>query len=82
MLTYITEALGNFRSIFPRHTTWLIFCMVVLGFLGASEMIGISSFCRFWGSGDKVYNAVQHFFRSSGWSVNMLIVQWAAFVLS
>lgn len=47
MLTYVYHAHGSFRSVFSRHRTWVLFVMVVLGFLGATEMIGVSSFCRF-----------------------------------
>lgn len=49
MLAYIYHALSSFRSVFSRHRTWIVFVMIVLGFLGATEILGISSFCRFWG---------------------------------
>jgi len=48
MLTYIYESLWSFRKVFSRHRSWLIFVMIVLGFIGSSEMHGVSSFCRFW----------------------------------
>jgi len=47
MLAYIYHTLSSFRSVFSRHRTWVIFIMIVLGFLGVTEMLGISSFCRF-----------------------------------
>ncbi len=56
--------------------------MVVLGFPGSTEMIGITSFCRFWGAGKSAYIALEHFLRFSSWQVGFLISQWAAFVLS
>jgi hypothetical protein len=56
--------------------------MVIIGFIGSSEMIGVSSFCRFWGLGGTVYNVFLNFFRSNAWSVEVLAFQWAAFVLS
>jgi hypothetical protein len=59
-----------------------MFCIVVLGFIGTDELIGVTSFCRFWGFGEKAYSALLHFFRYSVWSSEMLIFQWAAFVLS
>lgn len=82
MLNYIYNALHSFRHIFSRRSTWLVFCMVVLGFCCADQIIGISSFCRFWGLGERGYHAFLIFFRSSAWALDPLIYQWAAFVLS
>lgn len=82
MLTYVYHALGSFRSVFSRHRTWVLFVMVVLGFLGATEMIGVSSFCRFWGLDVHGYHSLLHFFRSTAWSLEALIEHWGAFVLS
>ena len=49
MLAYIYHALSTFRSVFSRHRNWVVFVTIVLGFLGVTEMLGISSFCRFDG---------------------------------
>jgi hypothetical protein len=54
MRSYIYQSLMFFRNIFSRHSTWLLFRMVILGFIGAGEMVGVTSFCRFWGIGEKV----------------------------
>src|SRR5437899_8906937 len=82
MLTYVYHALGSFRSTFSRHRTWLVFVMIVLGFLGATEMIGVSSLCRFWGLDVHGYHRLLHFFRSTAWSLEALVERWSAFVLS
>ena len=82
MLAFIYETLCSFRSVFSRSATWMLFCLVVLGFLGADHLIGISSFCRFWGLGESGYHALLHFFRSQAWSLDVLLLQWGAFVLS
>jgi hypothetical protein len=82
MLPYIYQALVSFRNVFSRHSTWLIFCMVILALMGASEMRGVTSFCRFWGLGTEGYHAFLHFFRSSAWSLEMLVGYWTTFVLS
>lgn len=82
MLTYIYQALDSFRGLFSRSTAWLLFCMVVLGFLGSADIIGISSFCRFWGVGESAYHSFINFFRSSAWSMDALVFYWASFVLS
>ena len=82
MLNYVFESLKFFKKIFSHRTTWLMFCIVVLGFIGTNEIIGVTSFCRFWGFGEKAYNALLYFFRCSVWSSKTLVLQWAAFVLS
>lgn len=62
MVCWINEALFCFRGVFSRSSTWLLFCLVVFGFLGSDEMIGISSFCRYWGLGENGYHSLLHFF--------------------
>jgi hypothetical protein len=37
MLQYVYHVLDSFRSIFSRRRAWLLFCILVLGFLGASH---------------------------------------------
>ena len=82
MLSYIYETLSSFRKVFSRRRTWLIFVVIVLGFIGSSEMSGVSSFCRFWLMDTQGYYALLHFFRSSAWSLNLLLEHWFVFVLS
>ena len=82
MLTYIYQALQTFRKVFSRHATWLTFCLVVLGFIGATQIDGVSSWCRFWHLETPGYLALLHFFRSSAWSLPGLLSCWGAFVLS
>ena len=61
MLKYIYQTLIFFNKSFSKKTTWLMFCMMLLGFIGAHEMVGVTSFCRFWGLGTPGYNAFLHF---------------------
>jgi hypothetical protein len=82
MLSYTYQSLTHFRKMFSHHSTWLIFCMVILGFMGTHEMRGVTSFCRFWGLSTSGYNSFLHFFRVSAWSFDALIAYWSAFVLS
>ena len=58
MLNYIYQALILFRKVFSHRSTWLIFCMVTLGFIGSREMQGVTSLCRFWGLGPNGYYKV------------------------
>ena len=82
MLEYIYQSLMFFRKAFSRSFTWLMFCMVVLGFIGSHEMSGVTSFCRFWCLDATGYNAFIHFFRVSEWSLDQVIVFWSRFILS
>lgn len=82
MLAYIYHALSTFRSVFSRHRAWVVFVMIVLGFLGTTEMLGISSFCRFWGLDVHGSYRLLHFFRSTAWGLDDLVQHWVAFVLS
>ena len=82
MLTFAFDALKFTRRAFPRHTPWLLFCMVVLGFIGTAEMVGVTSLCRFWGGSESLYCSFLHFFRVSNWSLTALMIQWSTFILS
>lgn len=62
MLTYFYKALYSFRSVFSRHSTWLVCCMIIIGFIGTSEMVGVTSLCRFFGLGESGYKTFLHFF--------------------
>lgn len=80
MLTYICDGLKFFRSIFSRNDSWILFSMVVLGFILAPEMSGVTSFCRSWGVGETLYKAFLNFFKASSWSISSLLVQWGAYL--
>lgn len=82
MLDYVYHALQTFRTIFSRRATWLAFCAVVLGFIGATQIDGVSSFCRFWRLQTPGYLALLHLFRSSAWTLTGLLHCWGAFTLS
>ena len=82
MYEYICDSLKSFQGIFSHKSSWVLFCMVVLGFIGTTEMVGVTSFCRFWGVGESLYKDFLHFFRTSPWSLPTLVTQWGSFVLS
>jgi len=42
MQNHIDEALKEFESVFSRHSSWLLCCAIVIGFIGTTEMIGIT----------------------------------------
>jgi len=82
MHTYLYHAVGSFRSLFSHHRTWLKFALIVLGFIASTEMVGVSSWCRFWLLDVSGYHSLLQFFRSSTWSLSALAHHWAVFVLA
>jgi hypothetical protein len=47
MLGYVYHALKSFQSVFSPQRSWLLFAAVVLSFLAAPQMVGVTSMCRF-----------------------------------
>lgn len=83
MINFILYALKRFRGCFSHESTWIVFCMAVLGFIGMNEMTGVTSLCRFWGLGESGYNMFLHFFRySTAWSLAGVVQCWWEFVIS
>lgn len=82
MLIYIYHIFNVLRRAFSRETSWIIFCSVIVGMIGCSEMCGVSSLCRFWGLNENGYLSLLHFFHSSSWKMETLLNSWLTFVLS
>ena len=59
---WANRELESFRYVFSRSSSWLLFCAIVIGFMGAGEMIGVTSFCRFWLLEEAGYHRLIHFF--------------------
>jgi hypothetical protein len=66
MLSYLYHALEELRSCFSRQRSWLLFSAVIISFLAAPEMIGVTSMCRFWWTDERGYERLLHFFSFSG----------------
>ena len=62
MLSDLYYALRSLRSEFSRERSWLMFCAVIVSFLAAQEMSGVTSMCRYWLSDNKGYDRLRHFF--------------------
>ena len=82
MLGYVYHALESFGSVFSRQRSWLLFTAVILSFLAAPEMIGVTSMCRFWLGDERVYHRLLHFFRSKAYAYGELLNAWQRYVLS
>jgi hypothetical protein len=80
MLAFVYHALVCFRSAFTRRRNWLLFCAVVVSFLAAPEMIGVTSMCRFWQGHEAIYHRFLHFFRSKAYHFEALSAAWQDYV--
>ena len=81
-LSYLYQILATFRPLFSRHTPWLLFCVVILGFIGTPHLEGLTSLCRFWFMEEADYHRLLHFFHSSAWCLDDLVRHWSHLVLS
>lgn len=53
---------------------------MVLSFLAAPEMIGVTSMCRFWQGNEAVYHRFLHFCRSKAYDLETLLATWQGYV--
>src|SRR5687767_6635679 len=81
-LLYLYQMLETFRHLFSRRTPWLLFCLIISGFIVTPHPEGLSSLCPFWLAHDSDYHRLLHFFRSSAWQLEPLIAHWSGLVLS
>lgn len=81
-LSYLYHMLATFRPLFSRHTPWVLFCIVILGFIGTPHLEGLTSLCRFWFMEEADYHRLLHFFHSCAWSLGELVRHWSHLVLS
>ncbi len=82
MLGYVYHGLEHFQSVFSRQRSWLLFSAVVLSFVAAPEMIGVTSMCRFWRVDERGYYSLLHFFRSKAYGYGELLAAWQRYVIS
>ena len=82
MLSHLYHTLKHFRKAFSRERTWLVFCAIILGFLGATEMRGVTSICRYWLSDHRGYHRLLHFFRSDAYRLERLRACWHRWALA
>lgn len=80
-LTYLYQMLHTFRHLFARHLPWILFCLVILGFIGSHHIEAITSICRFWHLEVTGYHQLLHFFHSSAWCLDAVVAHWSSLVL-
>jgi len=81
-LLYLYQMLETFRHQFSRRTPWLLFCLIIIGFIVTPHPEGLSSLCPFWLSHDTDYHRLLHFFHSCAWQLEPLIAHWSGLVLN
>jgi DDE superfamily endonuclease len=81
-LSYLYHMLATFRPLFSRHTPWLLFWVIILGFIGTPHLEGLTSLCRFWFMQEADYHRLLHFFHSSAWCLDDLVRHWSHLVWS
>lgn len=81
-LLYLIQLLSTFRPLFTRQLPWTMFCAVILGCIGSHHVEGITSLCRFWHLKEAGYHQLLHFFHSSAWCLDAVVVYWSRLVVA
>lgn len=76
-LRYLCQMLVTFRPLFARHVPWTMFCAVILGVIGSHHVEALTSVCRFWHLDEPGYHQLLHFFHSSAWYLDAVVVYWS-----
>jgi hypothetical protein len=76
MMDYLERFLQSMRPAFPRQATFVWFVIVWVGFVARSDTLGVSSIIRALLLAPTTYPALLHFFHSTAWSVEELMVYW------
>ncbi|MBP2664967.1 MAG: transposase [Firmicutes bacterium] len=76
MLKFIDSILHSFRSCFSREATFQWFVVIIVGLLLRSDHLGVTSFIRDLVLNPACYETLNHFFRSSAWSLESLRQAW------
>lgn len=82
MIEFIDKNLKLFRSCFSRYASFKWFCILVIGIMTRSDMLGVSSVIRDLALDPKWYAAMIHFFRASSWNLATIKLKWFQLVAS
>lgn len=82
MLPDLYRALHAFKSAFSRQQSWLLFCAILLSFLAAAEMGGVSPRCDATGyRTGRATIGCSIFFRAKSYQLEALHLTWHRWVL-
>ncbi|MBI5747561.1 MAG: transposase [Nitrospinae bacterium] len=70
------EILENFRPCFSRKATYCWFILVMIGLTVRADHYGISSIVRWVSLSSNCYFSLLHFFGSTGWTLDALLLCW------
>jgi hypothetical protein len=80
MLKFIDSTLHSFKSCFSREATFQWFVVIITGLLLRSDQLGTTSFIRDLALNPACYTTLNHFFRSSAWSLENIRQTWFAVI--
>ncbi|MBU1486481.1 transposase, partial [bacterium] len=75
------EILENFRPCFSRKATYYWFTLVMIGLAVRADHYGISSIVRWVSLSPNCYFSLLHFFGSTGWTLEVLLLCWWSYCL-
>ena len=76
MLKFIDSILCQFRSCFSRGASFNWFVVTIVGLMLRSDHLGTTSIIRDLSLNHGCYECLNHFFRSSAWSLDSLWKKW------
>ena len=80
MIDELKECLLFMRPAFSRRATYVWFVIVFVGFLIRTDTFGVTSIIRALTLAPVHYPSLLHFFHSSVWSIQRLLVLWWAWL--
>ena len=82
MLEFIDKNLNSFRSCFSRLAAFKWFCLIIIGLMLRSDMLGLTSVVRSLALAPDHYESMLHFFRASSWNLDAIKQKWFHVVAS
>jgi len=73
---YYESAIESFRPCFSRKATFCWFAVVMVGFIVRQDAWGLSSIVRWLALSPSCYECLLHFFHSSAWELEGLLLHW------
>jgi hypothetical protein len=80
MIEFVNNALMDFRLCFSRKATFNCFCVIIVGLLVRTDFLGVTSIVRSLFLSADYYMRLIGFFRSSAWTLDILIANWCKLV--
>jgi hypothetical protein len=82
MWKWLNETLQSFKYCFSRPATFSWFVIIVVGLMLRTEHLGLTSIVRELSLSPDSYRSILHFFRSEGWTIDMIRNTWLNILIS